>query len=104
MRQFGYLAMLLAVLACTVPMERFPGTRVLRRPRRLLATLGMVLVPFLTWDALAGEAGHWSFDSEQTLGPRVLGLPIEEIAFFVVIPLAVIYTLEAVRAVCERYR
>jgi lycopene cyclase domain-containing protein len=98
-RQFSYLGMLLAVLACTVPMGRFPGARVLRRPRRLLRTLGMVLVPFLTWDILATEAGHWSFDDEQTLGARVAGLPLEEIAFFVVIPLAVIYTVEAVRLV-----
>ncbi|MGQ0843920.1 MAG: lycopene cyclase domain-containing protein [Sporichthyaceae bacterium] len=104
MRQFSYLAMLLAVLACTVPMERVPGARVLRRPRRLLCTLGMVLVPFVTWDVLATEAGHWSFDPDQTLGVRVLGLPLEELAFFVVIPLAVIYTVEAVRAMLARSR
>lgn len=104
MRQFSYLGMLLAVLACTVPMERFPGARVLRRPRRLLCTLGMVLVPFLTWDILATDAGHWSFDDEQTLGTRIAGLPLEEIAFFVVIPLAVIYTVEAVRLVLRNDR
>ncbi len=102
MRQFSYLAMLLVVLACTVPMERFPGARVLRRPRRLLATLAMVLVPFLTWDVLATDAEHWSFDPDQTLGARIAGLPLEEIAFFIVIPLAVIYTLEAVRAILDR--
>lgn len=102
MRQFSYLGLLLAVLACTVPMEKVPGARVLRRPRRLLCTLGMVLVPFLTWDALATEAGHWSFDDEQTLGARVLDLPLEEVAFFVVIPLATIYTLEAVRTILGR--
>lgn len=102
MRQFSYLGMLLAVLACTVPMERFPGARVLRRPRRLLCTLGVVIVPFLTWDILATEEGHWAFDSDQTLGARIAGLPLEEIAFFVVIPLAVIYTVEAVRAILGR--
>lgn len=102
MRQFSYLGLLLAVLACTVPMEKVPGARVLRRPRRLLCTLGMVLAPFLVWDTLATEAGHWSFDDEQTLGARVLGLPLEELAFFVVIPLATIYTLEAVRTILAR--
>lgn len=99
MRQLAYLAVLLAVLAATLPLESCPGARVLRRPRRLLATLAMVLVPFLTWDILATQAGHWSFDPEQTLRWRIGGLPIEEVAFFVVIPLAVIYTLEAIRTI-----
>lgn len=104
MRQFSYLGLLLAVLVAVVPMEKIPGARVLRRPRRLLCTLGMVLLPFLIWDALARKAGHWSFDDEQTLGARVLDLPLEEVAFFAVIPLATIYTLEAVRTILGRYR
>jgi lycopene cyclase domain-containing protein len=95
--------MLLACLAATLPLERLPGVRVLGRPRRLLLTLVIAAAPFLAWDLYAVSRRQWSFDDGQTLGPRVPGgLPVEEVAFFVVIPLAVVFTLEAVRSVLAR--
>ena len=46
----------------------------------------------------ATDVGHWWFDEGQTLPWRVAGLPLEEIGFFVVIPLVSVLTLEGVRA------
>ena len=67
--------------------------------RRLLLTLLPVVVVFAAWDALAvrdravdATPGGW------ITGVRLFGgLPIEEVAFFVVIPICAIATLEAVR-------
>lgn len=98
MRHLSYAAMLVAVLIDVLPLERLLATRVLARPRRLAATLALAAAPFLAWDLYATSREHWSFDEAQTLGPRVGGLPLEEIAFFVVIPLAVVFALEAVRS------
>ncbi len=103
MRQLSYLAMLLGCLAATLPLERLLGTRVLAQPRRLGATLVIAGTPFLCWDLYAVSREHWSFDPEQTLGPRIPGgLPLEEVAFFVVIPLAIVFTFEAVAVVRRR--
>ncbi|MGQ0632152.1 MAG: lycopene cyclase domain-containing protein [Sporichthyaceae bacterium] len=103
MRALSYLAMLMGCLAATVPLERIFGLRVLRRPRVLLATLAGAATPFLAWDLWATDRGHWSFDAGQTLGITVPGaLPVEELAFFVVIPLAVVLTYEAVGVVLAR--
>jgi lycopene cyclase domain-containing protein len=104
-RHLSYLAMLLACLAATLPLERLLGTRVLARPRRLAGTLALAAAPFLAWDLYAVSRAQWSFDDAQILGPRVPGgLPLEEVAFFVVVPLAVVFTLEAVRAALGRRR
>lgn len=48
-----------------------------------------ILVPglfFIAWDVLFTHLGFWSFNSRYVLGPRFLGLPVEEWLFFVVIP------------------
>lgn len=48
-----------------------------------------ILVPglfFIAWDVLFTHLGFWSFNSRYVLGPRFLGLPLEEWLFFVVIP------------------
>ncbi|MEO5853719.1 MAG: lycopene cyclase domain-containing protein [Nocardioides sp.] len=101
---WSYVAMLAFCLAGTLPLIPAFGLRVLRQPRRLLLTILAAGTPFLVWDLHATEVGHWRFDQAQTLPWRVAGLPLEEIAFFVVIPLVAVLTYEAVRAVRSRGR
>ena len=96
---WSYVAMLAFCLAGTLPLIVLFRLRVLRQPIRLLITVLVAGVPFLVWDLYATSAGHWRFDAAQTLPPRVAGLPLEEIAFFVVIPLAAVLTYESVRRV-----
>lgn len=99
LQHWSYVAMLAFCLAGTLPLVPAFRLRVLRQPRRLLLTIVLAGTPFLIWDLYATHAGHWWFDDSQTLPWRVAGLPLEEIAFFVVIPLVSVLTLEAVRAV-----
>jgi lycopene cyclase domain-containing protein len=99
MRSWVYAAMLIFVLVATLPLEIVLKTRVYARLRRLGAVLLCVAPVFLVWDVLAVHAGHWSFDLSQTWGLEVVGLPVEELMFFVVVPIASVMTLEAVRSV-----
>ena len=100
MRSFAYLGMLAFVVVGTLPLEPLLGTRVYARRRRLLLTLATVAPVFLLWDLYAIARGHWGFDPEQTVGVVLPGgLPLEELLFFLVVPIASVLTLEAVRAV-----
>jgi lycopene cyclase domain-containing protein len=102
MQHWSYAAMLAFCLAGTLPLVPAFRLRVMRQPRRLLLTVVAAGSPFLIWDLYATAAGHWRFDAAQTLPWRVAGLPPEEIAFFVVIPLVTVLTFEAVRVVRGR--
>src|SRR5439155_24884708 len=90
-----YPTVLAGCLLATLPLELVLKVGVYTRPLRLLATLLPVLAVFLTWDALAVHAGHWHY--RHLLGVRVGNLPVEELAFFVVVPVCAVLTLEAVR-------
>ncbi|MDQ1684297.1 MAG: hypothetical protein QOC82_1034 [Frankiaceae bacterium] len=90
-----YPAVLGGCLLATLPLELVLKVGVYRRLRRLLLTLLPVLAVFVLWDALAIHAGHWHY--RHLLGIRIGNLPIEELAFFVVVPLCAVLTLEAVR-------
>lgn len=103
-QHWSYVAMLAFCLAGVLPLIAVFHLRVLRQPRRLLLSILAGGVPFLVWDLLATSAGHWRFDPSQTLPWRTAGLPLEEFAFFVVIPLASILTYEAVQVVRTRDR
>jgi isorenieratene synthase len=52
-------------------------------------------VPFVLWDALVTDR-HWWFEDARVLGVRLWGLPLEELGFFVLVPLACIITWELV--------
>jgi lycopene cyclase domain-containing protein len=102
LQHWAYVAMLAFCLAGTLPLVPAFRLRVLRQPGRLLLTVVAAGSPFLVWDLYATWAGHWRFDAAQALPWRVAGLPLEEVAFFVVITLVSVLTYEAVRVVRRR--
>ncbi|MBC7680263.1 MAG: lycopene cyclase domain-containing protein [Pseudorhodobacter sp.] len=95
----AYLLVLLGCLLGTLPLELVLRVRVYARWRRLLLTLLPVVVVFVVWDALAIRAGHWSYDPRQTVGLVLGNLPVEEVLFFLVVPVCSVLALEAVRVV-----
>lgn len=96
----SYVGVLLFVLVASLWLEVVLRTRVLARWRRLLLVLAVVVWPFLLWDAYAIAQGHWWFDTARILGIYLPGeVPVDELLFFLIIPLASILTLEAVRSV-----
>ena len=65
--------------------------------------LTYLVVAFTLWDLAAIAAGHWDFDPEQITGVLLPGgLPLDELLFFVVVPVCAILGFEAVRAVLRR--
>ena len=103
MDRFQYLLVLLACLVVTLPLEVVVGVRVWRRPRRLLATLLAPVVLFSGWDLAAIAAGQWRFNRRYVTRVDLPGnLPIEELAFFIVIPICALLTFEAVKRLSTR--
>ena len=100
---FEYLLLMAACLLLTLPLEFVLGARVYRRPRRLLLAVLPVLVIFYIWDAIAIARGHWGYSPAHTTGWLLpASVPVEEVVFFIVIPLCGLLTFEAVGRVLAR--
>ena len=105
MERFGYVAVLGFVLVGCLWLEVALRTRVLRRWRRLLLAVVPAMLVFVVWDVYAIAQGHWTFDPARILGIHLPGdLPLDEVLFFLVIPLASVLTIEAVRSVKPHWR
>ncbi|MEX0664872.1 MAG: lycopene cyclase domain-containing protein [Acidimicrobiia bacterium] len=101
--ELQYFALLGGCLLITLPLEIVFGARVWRQPRRLIKALIPTVVVFSLWDLMAIARGHWGFSARYVTGWEIPGdLPIEELAFFVVIPICGLLTLEAVRTMTSR--
>jgi len=100
MGKWGYVGMLAFTVAGSFWLEIVFKVQVLKRITRALRAITPIALLFLTWDALAIKHGDWFFDSKQIVG--IFGpfrIPLEEYFFFLVVPLAAIMTIEAVRRV-----
>jgi lycopene cyclase domain-containing protein len=98
--RFTYVAVLLGCLVAALWLEPVLRVGVLRRWRRLALTVLPVAAVFVLWDAAAIAAGHWTFDPAQTTGVHLPGrVPLDEVLFFLVVPVCAILGFEAVRTV-----
>ena len=103
MDRYQYLAVLAACLVVTLPLEFVFRARVYRRPVRLLRALALPVLVFVVWDLVAIARGHWTFAERYVTGWELPGdLPVEELAFFVVIPVCALLTFEASRRTLGR--
>lgn len=99
MGRWSYLAVMVAIVLGSGWLEVALRTRVYRRWRRLALAVLPVAVLFVAWDLYAIAAGHWWFDTSMITGVLLPGgLPIDEVVFFLVVPVAAVLTLEAVRS------
>ena len=100
MSHLTYLGLLAGCLVVTAPLEPVLRVRVYARWRRLLMALLPELVLFVGWVLYAIAQGHWHYSGRLTLGVRLPGgIPVEEVLFFLVVPLCAVLALEAVHKV-----
>jgi lycopene cyclase domain-containing protein len=48
-------------------------------------------IPFILWDSLFYKKGVWSFNEKHVFKSRILGLPFEEILFFISAPFSCLF-------------
>jgi lycopene cyclase domain-containing protein len=103
MDRWQYLIVLAACLAITLPLEIF-GDGVYRHVWRAVRAIVPVATVFLLWDEVAIGAHEWTYNPGYITGANIpVQLPIEEVLFFVVIPLCALLTYNAVSAILERF-
>lgn len=97
MDRYQYLLLMAGCLVVTLPLEVVLRARVYRRPRRLLLALLPVVLLFSVWDVVGIARDHWTYSERYTTGILLpFRMPLEELVFFLVIPVCGLLTLEAV--------
>lgn len=104
MSAFEYLLLMGACVLITLPLELFFRARVYRRWRTVLWALVPVIVVFCLWDVVAIARDHWVYNPRFVTGIHLGNLPLEELVFFIVIPLCALLSYEAVGTVLTAVR
>ena len=103
MDHFQYLILLALCLIGTAPLELAIGARVYRQPQRLATSIIPVAFLFCLFDAASIHWQWWHYSTKFVSGIFLPGqLPLEEVLFFLVIPICGILTLEAVKTLTSK--
>jgi lycopene cyclase domain-containing protein len=96
MDRWQYLIVLGACLLVTAPLEVLGGG-VYRQVRRAAFAVLPVAAVFVVWDAVAIAAHIWTYNPRYVTGIEIPpAIPVEELLFFIVIPLCGLFTYNAV--------
>ena len=102
---YEYLALMAACLLITLPLEFVFGARVYRRFKLMALALLPVVLIFSIWDIVGIVREHWDYNPAYVTGVQlVFAMPLEELVFFIVIPICGLLTYEAVGQVLARVR
>lgn len=91
-----YFLILLGCFIVTLPLEFVFRANVYRRFGVALRAIWLPSAVYLLWDIIATHFNHWKFSPEHASDITLGGLPLEEFAFFLVIPVCALLTYEAV--------
>lgn len=62
--------------------------------KALFPAIAVVGIVYIIWDAIVTARGDWWFNYEYLSGISIVGLPLEEILFFIVVPYSCIFIYE----------
>ncbi len=94
--RYQYLLLMAGCAVLTLPLELVLHAGVYRRAGRLVRALWLPVAVFVVWDTVAIHRGHWRFNPRYVTGWTIPGgVPVEEVAFFVVIPTCALLSLGA---------
>ncbi len=100
---YQYLLLMLGCLVVTLPLEWVLGARVYRRFGVAVLAILPVVVVFSVWDVVGILRNHWTYNPRYVTGLQLpFSMPIEELVFFIVIPICGLLTYEAVGYVLRR--
>jgi lycopene cyclase domain-containing protein len=93
-KNFVYLALDLFTLAGPLTRSFEPRICFNQRWHALIPAIGVTAALFIAWDVAFTRYGIWGFNREYLTGLFILGLPLEEWLFFLVVPYACTFIYE----------
>lgn len=91
MSHLNYLGVLAFIAICAVGVNLGFRIRIFKRWKTFLLADAFIVLVYVSWDIWASQRKAWYFDDRQIVGLKLFGvLPIEELLFFIIVPLIVV--------------
>lgn len=97
-QKFTYSLILLGSLSGPVALSFDRKVAFVRQWKTVFAAAVIPALIFIIWDVYFTDSGVWSFSKDHVMGVWLMGLPLEEILFFLVVPFCCMFIYACIRA------
>jgi lycopene cyclase domain-containing protein len=94
---FTYLILLVGSIAVPLFLSFDKKLQYVKNLKYILPAIFITAIVFWVWDIGFTKAGVWSFNREFTLGINLVGMPLEEWLFFIVVPYCCLFIYEVLK-------
>lgn len=103
LKNYIYLIILIASLAVPLALSFDQKVQYYKNLKYILPAILLTAAVFWIWDIQFTATGIWSFNPEYTIGLDLMGMPIEEWLFFIVIPYSCVFIYEVLKVYLKPY-
>lgn len=102
-KNYTYLIILLASIAAPLALSFDKKVQYYKNLKYILPAILLTAAIFWIWDIRFTAANVWSFNPQYVMGKEFKGLPVEEWAFFIVIPYSCVFIYEVLKYYLKKY-
>jgi len=96
--QYTYFLILAASLAGPLALSFDKKVAFYKQWRYVFQAMIIPALLYIIWDAYFTKLGVWSFNEKYITGMKLIGLPLEEILFFFIVPYCCIFIYACIRS------
>jgi len=101
--RYIYLIILTASIAAPLALSFDKKVQYFKNLKYILPAILVTAILFWIWDVRFTASGVWSFNPDYVIGKNILGMPIEEWLFFIVIPYCCVFIYEVLKFYLKDY-
>jgi lycopene cyclase domain-containing protein len=91
-----YLLINLLIICFPLMALFYPKIKFYKKLPNILISIILIGIPFILWDSIFTLKQIWAFNPQHLIGIYFLGLPIEEILFFITTPFSCLFVFESI--------
>ena len=103
LKNYTYLIILIASIAAPFALSFDRKVQYYKNLKYILPAILITAIFFWIWDVWFTANGVWSFNPKYITGIKIIGMPIEEWLFFLVIPYCCMFIYEVLKFYLKKY-
>lgn len=103
LKNYTYLVVMIATIAIPLALSFDKNVQYYKKLKYILPAILIAGAVFIMWDINFTKSRIWGFNPEYVIGKDIMGLPIEEWMFFLVVPYSCVFIYEVLKFYLRKY-
>lgn len=103
LKNYTYFVVMIATIAIPLALSFDKNVQYYKKLKYILPAILIAGAVFIMWDINFTKSRIWGFNPEYVIGKDIMGLPVEEWMFFLVVPYSCVFIYEVLKFYLRKY-